>query len=90
MGLGVGMGVLGIQKLIKETTHNRMQRDVSLGKQGRSQKKVGGKNQRSLPLQSLPNPQANNNKKGTAGVGAGTPSALPASDVEWCVLFFFF
>lgn len=52
-------------------------------------KESGGKIKDPSLLQSLPNPQANNNKKGTAGVGAGTPSALPASDVEWCVLFFF-
>lgn len=39
MRLGEEVGVLGTQQLIKDTTHKQMQRDGSLGKQGRSQKK---------------------------------------------------
>lgn len=72
-----------------------MQRDVSLGKQGRSQKKEKKFKDPSL-FKASPTPKLIIIKKGTAAGGEGgaaerreTPSALPASDVEWCVLLFF-
>lgn len=69
-----------------------MQRDVSLGKQGRSQKKEKNFKDPSL-FKASPTPKLILIKKGTAAGGGAagrreTPSALPASDVEWCVLFF--
>lgn len=40
-------------------------------------------------FKAFPTPKLIIIKKEPLGAGAGTPSVLPASDVEWCVLFFF-
>lgn len=82
------MGVLGIQKLIKETTHNQMQRDVSLGKQGRSQKKVGGKSKIPPFFKASPTPKLIIIKKELLGWGRG--HLVPCQHLMLSGVSFFF